>query len=180
MSLGSEPLPLFYTGPGQIDAMIPWDAPTGVILPLTVTRQGFTSPVEPVVLAQSQPAVFLAPQVAPVQGTIIGLGGLAGPQAPVSTGDVVVIYCAGLGPVTPILPTGAAAPLDQLVHTVNPVTVAIGGMSAQVLFAGLAPGSVAEYQINAVIPAGVSPGESVPLVLNVAGVSSLPVTLAVK
>jgi len=55
---------------------------------------------------------------------------------------------------------------------VNAVTVTIGGVSEAAEFAGLAPGYPDLYQVNAVVPAGVQPGNSVPVVLTVAGQSS--------
>ncbi|MBK5291623.1 MAG: ThuA domain-containing protein [Acidobacteriia bacterium] len=61
---------------------------------------------------------------------------------------IVTIYCTGLGPVQPAVPTGAAAPFQPLsVTTLEPV-VTIGGSPAQVLFSGLAPGLAGVYQIN--------------------------------
>jgi uncharacterized protein (TIGR03437 family) len=58
--------------------------------------------------------------------------------------------------------------------------VTIGGQAAQVLFAGLAPGFVGLYQINAVVPAAVSPGGSVTVVVTINNVSSNTVTIAVQ
>jgi uncharacterized protein (TIGR03437 family) len=48
-------------------------------------------------------------------------------------------------------------------------------------FAGLAPGFPDLYQVNAVVPAGVQPGNSVSVVLTVVGQSSpAVVTMAVQ
>ena len=105
---------------------------------------------------------------------------LATPSAPATAGDVLTIYCAGLGEVTPALNAGASAPLDTLENTVNPVTATIGGVAANVLFAGLTPGFTGLYQVNLTVPSGVTPGSAVPLVLTAAGQQSLPSALAVK
>jgi adhesin/invasin len=75
---------------------------------------------------------------------------------------------------------GSAASLTQLSNTVNPVTVTIGGQSAQVLFGGLAPGFAGLYQVNAIVPGGIAPANDVPLMLTVAGQSSAPVTIALQ
>lgn len=56
----------------------------------------------------------------------------------------------------------------------------IGGKRAQVQFAGLTPGFAGLYQINAVVPAGVTPGNDVSLQLTIAGQSSPVVTIAVR
>ena len=56
----------------------------------------------------------------------------------------------------------------------------IGGKSAQVAFSGLTPGYAGLYQINAVVPAGITTGDAVPVVLSVEGQTSPPVTIAVR
>ena len=67
-----------------------------------------------------------------------------------------------------------------MARTVDLVNVTIGGVPAQVDFSGLAPGFAGLYQVNAVVPAGVTPGNDVPVVLSVAGQTSPPVTMAVQ
>ena len=53
------------------------------------------------------------------------------------------------------------------------VTVTIGGVSAKVKDAGAVPHEVAGiFQIKAEIPAGVSPGKAVPVIVNVGNSSS--------
>lgn len=47
-------------------------------------------------------------------------------------------------------------------------------------FAGLAPGFTGLYQVNAIVPQGLSPGNEVPLLLTVAGQTSQPVIMAVR
>ena len=69
--------------------------------------------------------------------------------------------------------------------------VTIGGAEAQVLFSGLAPGTVGEYQVNALVPAGSSKGAAVPVVIAfgqseaangvfIGGATSNTVTIAVQ
>jgi uncharacterized protein (TIGR03437 family) len=105
---------------------------------------------------------------------------LASPAKPATAGDTVVIYCTGLGLVAPPVTAGTATPLSPLSKTTNPVTVTIGGLPAKVSFAGLTPTSAGLYNVNAVVPAGITPGPSVPVVLTVAGASSPSVTLAIQ
>lgn len=108
-------------------------------------------------------------------------GTLVTASAPAHVGDTLVIYCNGLGAVTPPIPTGQPAPAGgPLSVTNNPVSITIGGIAATVNFAGLAPGFPDLYQVNAVVPPGVSPGTAVPVVLNVAGQTSPTVTMTVE
>jgi uncharacterized protein (TIGR03437 family) len=75
---------------------------------------------------------------------------------------------------------GMAAPATTLSTTVRPVTVTIGGRSAVVQFAGLAPGFVGLYQVNAVVPEGLTAGNEVPVMIETDGQTSPPVTIAVR
>jgi len=99
-----------------------------------------------------------------------------------------VIYFTGGGKATPggdpngsPVKTGSVAPADGSVvyQTVVQPTLTIGGISAPVLFSGIAPGTAAEYQINTVIPAGVPAGDDVPVILTF-GSSSDTVTIAIR
>ena len=56
----------------------------------------------------------------------------------------------------------------------------VGGIRAEVLFAGLAPGFAGLYQVNAILPDGVGSGDIVPVVLRTQGQVSPPATIAVR
>jgi uncharacterized protein (TIGR03437 family) len=92
---------------------------------------------------------------------------------------VLSLYATGEGQTLPAGVDGkpAAPPLPQPVAA---VTVAIGGVSAVVRYAGGAPGLIAGVmQVNVVVPAGVS--GTAPVVLTVGGVASQGgVTVAVR
>jgi uncharacterized protein (TIGR03437 family) len=77
------------------------------------------------------------------------------------------------------VPDGGASPSAPLAQTKDPVTVTIGGKTAPVQFAGLAPGFVGLYQINAVVPAGVGTG-AVPLALSVSGQTGPSAPIAIQ
>jgi uncharacterized protein (TIGR03437 family) len=66
-----------------------------------------------------------------------------------------------------------------LSYTANTVAITIGGVSASVAFAGMAPGYPDLYQVNTTLPAGIPAGTQVPVVLTVAGQTSPPVTISV-
>lgn len=75
---------------------------------------------------------------------------------------------------------GQAAGSSPLSESLIKPVVLIGGVAADVLFAGLAPGFAGLYQVNVAIPQGVQPGSAVSLVLSQEGVPSNTVTIAVE
>ena len=97
---------------------------------------------------------------------------------PAAGGETVVLYVTGLGAVNPLVPTGAATPSDQLRHAAVQPTVTVGGVEAPVAFAGLTPGFVGLYQINFVVPPGVS--GLAELVVRSGALSSRTAKLAVR
>ncbi len=185
VTLAGRPLPLVFTSDGQVNAIVPYDIPFPATHQLIVRRGNRYSVPSPVTVLAAQPAVFSTDLSGKGQGhiyvaTATGLQILADAANPARAGDVIVIYCAGLGPVQPAVTAGAAVPFDTLRSTVNPATVTIGGKAAEVAFAGVTPGFAGLYQVNLTVPQGVSAGDAVEVVLAVAEVSSPPVTIAVR
>jgi uncharacterized protein (TIGR03437 family) len=184
--LGNLPLPILYTSPLQLNVQVPYGVPLGQQYPLTVQRGNTSSLPQSLVVAAAQPGIFTVNQLGSGQGEIVKSDGstLAQPGTPASIGETVVIYCTGLGSVTPKVPEGVPPTgVPPLSTTDNPVTVTIGGKAATVSFAGLTPGDPGLYQINAVVPSGIVTGDGVPVVISVAGQTSPispAVTMAVK
>jgi uncharacterized protein (TIGR03437 family) len=182
--LGGEALPLQYAANGQINAIIPYDAPVNATQQLIVEQGGAYSMPETILLATAQPAVFTVDQSGGGAGaiTVVKSNGKqfqSSPAMPAAAGDVLEIFCSGLGAVTPAVLAGSAAPASPPAKTVNQVTATVGGQPVQVAFAGLAPGFAGLYQVNVSVPSGIT-GDAVPVVLTVAGASSPPVTVAIR
>ena len=184
--LGGVNIPLVFVSANQINAQLPYKLPSKATYPMIVQRGTAISTPQSIAVNDGQPAVFTLDQSGGGQGHIYkitpdGAQVLAAPGAAVTAGDVVTIYCSGLGEVTPAtVIAGSPAPLDVLENTANKVTASIGGVFTPVLFAGLTPGFVGLYQVNLTIPANVTPSDTTPLVLTVAGQASKPVTMALK
>ena len=183
--IAGRPLPLLFTSDGQVNGMLPFDLATGVTHQMLIQRQRSISLPEPVVIAPAQPAIFTKDLTGRGQAIAVGVAPdgtqyLVEPETPLQQGHAVVLYCAGLGPVSPPVPDGGQAPLEPLSWTSNPVTVTIGGQEARVLFSGLAPGFAGLYQVNALVPEGIEKGPEVPIILTLAGQSSPLVTLPVQ
>ncbi|HLK17995.1 MAG TPA: hypothetical protein VKT81_03530 [Bryobacteraceae bacterium] len=181
--LGGRAMPLQYTSGGQINAVVPFDVPPNTTQQLIISNGPALSVPQPVVIAPAQPDVFARANGAGVvfdvkPGKTAQV--LVDVSHPMSAGDAIVIYCAGLGPVNQHVTAGSAAPSSPPATTNDPVTVTIGGKSAQVFFGGLVGGFAGLYQVNAYVPKGIAPGDAVPLVVTVAGFGSAAVTVAVK
>jgi len=181
VSLGGQVLPLLYASDGQVNAQAPYGLPINTELQLQVKRGTSLSVPQSLTVAPAQPAVFTIDQSGHGQGAIVNVANVVvDAGAPAASGDTVVIYCTGLGAVSPPVAAGVPASTTTLSQTVNDVTVTIGGQAAAVAFAGLAPGFSGLYQVNAVVPAGLPSGAEVPVVLQVAGQTGPAVTIAVK
>jgi len=186
--LGGTPLPIVYCSDSQINAQIPPRLPQDTQNQILVVRgdaPAVPSVPDLVAIAAASPAIFTVSQTGQGQGTIVfnGTATLADPSAPAKAGDILSIYCTGLGDVDQAVGAGQPAPSDPLAHTVNKVSVTIGGVSVadqDVFFAGLSPGFAGLYQVNLRVPLGVTPGLQVPVVLTEAGQQSPPVTIAVQ
>jgi uncharacterized protein (TIGR03437 family) len=181
--LGNQALPILYTSTGQLNVQVPYGVPVNTQYQLTVQHGTTLSVPQQLVVAQAQPGIFTVNQQGTGQGSIVKSDGVTLAQAgtPASIGETVVIYCTGLGAVTPAVKEGSPAPATPpLSTTVNPVTVTIGGQAAQVTFSGLTPGYAGLYQINAVAPSGIVTGDLLPVVVSVAGQTSPAVTMAVR
>jgi uncharacterized protein (TIGR03437 family) len=107
---------------------------------------------------------------------------------PAAPGDYLVLYTTGLGEVTPNgdpngtpLATGVIAPVSgsPLYETTATPTVQVGGVTATVLFSGVAPGTSGEYQVDFQVPTGVTEGDAVPLTVSMPGSTTATATLAV-
>ncbi|MEZ5354195.1 MAG: putative Ig domain-containing protein [Bryobacteraceae bacterium] len=177
------PSPLFFAGPTQVNAMLPFTLLPNAIHQFSVHRGAMRSAYVDVPIASTSPAVFTFAQTGVGQGIVVDgerPSILAAPANPIARGGVAVIYCEGLGLTDAAVIAGQASPGSPPGQALAPVTVTIGGQAANVVFAGLTPESVGLFQINAVVPEGIAPGDAVPVVIGSGGQFSRPVSIAVR
>ncbi len=181
LAFGTVNAPLIYASTGQVNLQVPWEVAGQSQASLTATLAGEISAPQTVNIAPYAPGIFTINAQGTGPGAILDSSyRLITPSNPAGAGlTVILIYCTGLGAVSHQPATGAAALNDPLSQTLTTPVVTIGGAPAQVLFSGLAPGTVGEYQVNAVVPAGAPTGNAVPVVLSMGGVMSNSVQIAV-
>lgn len=173
--------PMFYASAGQANIQIPWEVADEPQVSVLASLNGEGGPPQTLKLAPFAPAIFTMNGQGTGQGAIVDTSyRVVDSSNPATAGSVIQIYCTGLGAVTNTPATGAPASSTALSTTTTTPTVMIGGVTAQVLFSGLAPGTVGEYQVNVQVPAGVSSGGAVPVAISIGGIASNTVTMAVQ
>ena len=177
-------MPLLYAGGGQINTVVPAGVDPNTSHQIIVQRGNTLSAPISVDVGPANPGIFPYPAAGDpsTQGAVVNALTyvVAHPGTSVGAGDIVAIFCTGLGAVDQPVPDGTAAPGSPPANTIATASVTIGGQSAKVTFAGLSPGFAGLYQIDAIVPTGVTPGNQVPVVVSIAGQTGPPATIAVK
>jgi uncharacterized protein (TIGR03437 family) len=175
------PAALIFTRADQINAVVPQSVAGKSVVAVTIEVQGVRS--NPIVMpvAPTSPAIFTADATGRGQGAIVNQSGTVNSASdPAPRGSVVSIYVTGLGQTDP--PAQEGEVLTSTAPRLRaPVAVTIGGINADVLYAGVAPGFVTGvFQINARIPDAVPPGQ-MPVTLQAGGSTAASlVTVAVR
>ena len=174
--------PLIYAMATQLSAIVPYEISGQQTANVIVVYQGNASTPFPVTLAAARPAIFTNDSSGHGQGAILNQDySRNGPANPAPRGQYVFIYGTGEGLTTPPGVDGriSGTPLPQAILKCS---ATIGGQSATLNYCGEAPGATAGLvQVNALIPASVAPGGSVPIAISINGVSSQTgVTVAVR
>jgi uncharacterized protein (TIGR03437 family) len=182
VTFGGIPAPLLFVSnaPQQINAQIPWELAGNTTTQIVVTNGTTASAPLSVPLTSAAPGIF---SFLSGVGQAIAYGNSDGQFAapvgaypgltthPAKIGDPtsLVILATGLGPVNPAVQTGNNALDGQLHQCVTTPTVTVGGVPAQVLFAGMTAQFVGVYQLNIVIQPGTPTGNAVPLQISMNG-----------
>jgi uncharacterized protein (TIGR03437 family) len=179
VSVGGEPAYISYISPAQINAVAP-NVGTGPVSVTVTNSRGRSSAITTTAQAV-QPAFFLWGNYAVAttldytlavkNGTFYGVT-----TAPAKPGEVIVLWGTGFGPTSPSAPVGIEAPSSPTYYTANTVSATVGGKTATVYSAVLAPGFAGLYQVAIQIPASLTNGDY-PVVAKISGVQSSATTL---
>jgi uncharacterized protein (TIGR03437 family) len=175
VSIGGAPAFVDYVSPGQIDALVPSNAPTGV-QELTVTTANGTSDGFGITVNQNEPGL-LAPASFTVGGkqyvgALLPDGTFALPanaisgvaSRPAMVGEILTIYGVGFGPVTGGLTAGTL--VTQLNSLTTPIQFLFGSTLATVTYYGLAPQFTGLYQFDVTVPSiGANAAEPISITL---------------
>ena len=167
-----------YISPTQLNVQVPDGINTGTVQVIVTNSFGVSLAVN--VTSAARTPGLLAPDVFRLNnrqyvGALFGDGTFVLPEAAIAglatrraaPGDAIVLYGVGCGSTNPVTPSGLvvadAASLPNVV-------VRFGERTGRVIYGGLAPGLVGLYQINVVVPDGVT-GDTA-LTFSVDGVAS--------
>ena len=177
--------PLLSVSATEVVALVPNGAQSvsGRKIPISLTYGGGTTQFSQFPVEDAAPAIYTAsgqpsgPALAENPDFSINSA-----QNPAAKGSFVALYLNGTGLTTSVAVDGQAAPFDPLLLTALPVTVTIGGVPAEVLFAGAAPTLVGVTQVNVRIPTTVPGTGPVPLTVQVGRYTpnQLAITIAVQ
>lgn len=155
MNVGNSLAYIAYISPTQINVVAPEVAAGSAAV--TVTNSGVPSSPVNAVVQTAQPAFFQwgSYVVATTLDYSLAIknGTFPGATSPAKAGQVIILWGTGFGPTSPSAPMGVEVPTTTTYNTANMVTVTVGGQSAMVYGAALAPGYAGLYQVAIQIPA---------------------------
>jgi len=161
--------PLYYVAPGQLNVQIPYETTANSSAVLSINNNGQVT-TQSFQVAAAGPGIFTD-----------STGALV-PTAAAARGQEIAFYITGAGAVSPAISTGAApaasTAIADLPKPVQPTSVTIGGVAANIDFIGIPSGLAGVTQINVQVPNGISIGAQ-PLVVTVGGVSSVTATITI-
>jgi uncharacterized protein (TIGR03437 family) len=164
--LNGAPVPLGRVSSTEILAQLPFTAASGQ---LVVRSAGGNSAAYMLTVKPAAPAVFRDGAAGPLTGLPLVVrqtnGQLVTFSNPIQPGDQISIYLTGMGRVSPDPGAGVPAPSEPASTVLLPPAVSIADSALPVNFAGLEPGRIGVYRIDATVPWWVKTGQSLPLTI---------------
>jgi uncharacterized protein (TIGR03437 family) len=178
--VNGAPSPMLYTSANQVSAIVPFGV-TGSTAQVFVLNQGQTSAPVTVAVQPTAPAVFTLNASGTGQAAAINSDrSVNSGSNPANGGSTVTLFITGAGATNPPSQDGQLA-VQPLPLPVGNVSVAIGGKSATVSYAGGSPGTVnGIIQVNAVVPSGLAAGNASLIVQVGSAASQGNVTISVS
>jgi uncharacterized protein (TIGR03437 family) len=161
VAVGGQPAFIDFVSPGQVNVQLPSNLGSGP-WQLTVSSGSLVGTPANIAVKAIEPGLLAPPSflvgvdqyvVAQLpDGTyVLPASAVAGVSSrPAKPGETIVIYGIGFGAVVPNTPAGQIAPASS--QLVGSLQILFGQTTAQVKYAGLAPGLLGLYQFNVVVP----------------------------
>ncbi|MDZ7638687.1 MAG: IPT/TIG domain-containing protein [Bryobacterales bacterium] len=153
--VGGQQAAIHFISPGQVNFQAPSGIPSGWVQVQISTPSGTDTAF--VYASREAPGFFTFDSAGNLSalhsdGTPVGsaTGGTAFPGRPAKPGEVLAIYGTGFGPTAPDVPSGRVFSGSAVLVSSNHLTVTIGGLPAEVRYAGLTGAGL--NQINVVVP----------------------------
>jgi len=193
VAIDGRPAPISFVNQTEINALVPATGTLGNVSVVVSNATGSSAPAT-LSLSAAAPGLFTFSQDQGRYPAAVVLDGAnsfeylapagmlgSGTQSrPAKAGDSIILYGTAFGPTTtPLSPAMAASVAYPLAHSGPDITqplaqVTIGGQAAQLQFCGIVSPGV--YQVNAVVPSGLSSGDQ-PLKFTLLSGPSSPQTL---
>ena len=175
--------PILYSSSVQTSVIVPYGvAGSGTASVVMKTTGGQTTPAFSIPVAATVPGVFAVNGGGTGAAVVLNQDGtLNSATNAAAKGSVVVLFATGEGQTDPAGQDGLVLNTDVFRQPVLPVSLTIGGVTAQVFYAGSAPGGLSGMmEVEALVPATAASGAD-SVVLTVGTVNSQAnVTLSVK
>ena len=180
------PAPLSYSVKGEVGAVVPYEVSNKKVTEVVVEYQGLRSAPVTLPVVDSAPALFTLDSTGKGQAGMLNAAGCCNsPRNPAARGSIVALYATGEGNTKPSGVTGSVSAYRRIADYPVPrrlVRVFVGGLPAEIIYAGEAPHAVAGLlQVNFRVPLNAPIGDAVPLVLMIGNTRSPDgVTMAVR
>jgi uncharacterized protein (TIGR03437 family) len=157
--IGGIPAPLLYVRRDQVGAVVPFSVGQLREASIVVEAGGQASTPITLPVLSAAPGIFAAGTQCACQNA----SGNISPSNPAVRGEILTLYSTGLGQTLPLGVDGLLVFQEPLPRPILPVNVLIGGATAEILYAGIAPGLVGLMQLNVRVPSGIAVGGDVPI-----------------
>ena len=175
VTVGGVPAPLLFESSGQINAQVPWEVPAGSAT-VIVRTHGASSTAVNVTIQPAAPGIFTNRNGG---AAVLNADGSVNSQDnPAAAGSFIAVFFTGQGPVSTAVDDGASPASGTIVSATSATSATIGGTTAQIEFAGLAPLYPGVAQINLKVPA--LPSGVYPLMVGIGGKASNAAQLVIS
>ena len=181
VTFNGNPAPILYARSDTVSAVVPLSLLQANVR-VQVQYQGMLTAQSSVPVYPAVPGIYTLDSTGTGQAAVRHWPDYSvnGPSNPADRGSTIMVYMTSGGPTDP--PGEAGAIVSGIEELQLPVRAEIGGVPAQVGFAGSAPGLIkGALQVNIQIPENAPTGDAVPLVIWVADFHTQDgITLAVR